>query len=85
MAEETGWGSDFDEDGNVIGEVPDDSQESFAFQHKVKIGLVWAAVFAIQLPNLVATVPSVGGLIGSVIMSFVVAFAIVYAYVWIKS
>lgn len=78
-----GWGKDFDEDGNVIGEIPEDDSESFVLEHKYKISLLAVLVFALRAPSVAASA-GVAGLVGAGVMSILVAIFGVYIYTWIR-
>lgn len=69
-----GWGEDFDEEGNVIGETPDDSPEAFHEKHIYKIVAVWAGIILVNLPDL--TSPGVA--VGAAIVGLALAVGIVF-------
>jgi len=75
-----GWGKDRDEDGNVIGEVPEDDPP-FAREHAGKLLGVWAVWFALTVPK-AGWAESPGLPLGAAVGSAVVAFVLVYGYVW---
>lgn len=72
MAE--GWGEDFDDEGNVIGEVPDDSPEAFHEKHKYKIVAVWLGFVLINLPEMTSPGMAVGVAITALVISMVLVF-----------
>jgi len=80
MGENNGWGDDYDEDGNVIGEVPEDDP-SFAREHAGKLLGVWLVWFALTVPK-AGWAESPGIPLGAAVGSAVVAFVLVYGYVW---
>lgn len=76
-----GWGQDFDEDGNVIGDVPDDDP-SFVDEHKYKIAIVASVLFLLNLPQ---TAPNgAAGLIGSAVGSVFLGSVLVFLGVGIR-
>lgn len=89
MAETEGWGQDFDEDGNVIGEMPDEesgNEPGFIKQRKLSIGILTAIQLLPSLPGLAATTSGVGGLIGALFGGAIMAFlvSVVVVFVWVK-
>lgn len=75
-----GWGQDFDEDGNVIGEVPE-KEESLLVRHKYKVvavAVAWFLLTALGNPG-----SSPGYYIGTAIGSTVAACALVAAGAWL--
>jgi len=78
-----GWGKDRDDDGNVIGEVPDNESNSLLMNHPGKIFGVWILWFALSIfGNQFELSPGV--LIGAGGMSFVLSFVLVWVYVWFR-
>lgn len=74
-----GWGQDFDEDGNVIGEVPE-KEEMLLVRHKYKfaaIAVFWFLVAALGDPS-----GGPGHYIGAAVGSAVVAAALVAGGAW---
>jgi len=75
-----GWGEDYDDDGNVIGEVPDDESNSLLMNHPGKIFGVWILWFSLAIfGNLSELSP--GFLMGAGGVSFVTSFILVWVYV----
>ena len=78
-----GWGQDFDEDGNVIGEMPDGHDDpAFHEAYKTKIVLVAGLLFLLNLNDAAALGP--GGLVGSLAGSLAVGALLVYVGVGIR-
>jgi hypothetical protein len=80
--ESSGWGRDFDDDGNVIGEVPEQETDSMLPQH-------WKKILAVASVWLVINVVgrrlelSLEGAIGAVVGSLIVSTVLVYTYVYL--
>jgi hypothetical protein len=79
----SGWGQDYDEDGNVIGDVPDGQNDSLISNHPGKLIGVWVLCFSFALFNNQSGL-SGGFVMGAGAMSFVFSFILVYAYVWVR-
>jgi hypothetical protein len=79
----SGWGQDYDEDGNVIGDVPDSQNDSLITNHPGKLIGVWILWFSLSLFGNQSGL-SAGVVIGSGAASFVFSFILVYAYVWVR-
>lgn len=78
-----GWGDDFDEDGNVIGEVPD-SEGGFFEEHWKAVLVATLAVFLVQLPRVTAASDGLGGLLGGAIGALIIGIPLAYAGVKLR-
>lgn len=76
-----GWGQDFDEDGNVIGEVPDDDP-SFLDEHKYKLIAASGAIFLVNAPRAASGGP--GAVVGALLVSAFVGALLVAGYVKLR-
>lgn len=80
-----GWGEDFDEDGNVIGEMPEsDTEPNFVEKHWKAVVIASLIVFAINLPRLSSSIGSIGGLIGGLLASPIVGIPLAYVCVKLR-
>lgn len=75
-----GWGQDFDEDGNVIGEVPDSGVEPFHREHQYKILAVAGVLFAITAPGFSTMQARPGVAVGAGLASLAIAALVVAGY-----
>jgi hypothetical protein len=74
------WGQDFDDEGNVLGEVPD-GDAGFFSEHWVAVVVAVVAVFLLNVPR-VGTEP--GALVGAALASTVVGVPLAYVAVWVR-
>lgn len=78
------WGQDFDEDGNVLGEVPEPESSWFGTHWKAVL-LAAVVVFIVQAPRILATNGSgIGVFVGLAGGSLFLGVPLAYVAVWLR-
>jgi hypothetical protein len=74
------WGQDFDDEGNVLGEVPD-GDGGFFSEHWLAVVVAVVAVFLVNVPRVGG---DAGALVGAALASTAVGVPLAYAAVWLR-